>query len=188
MSQISKDQIEAALEHGIDVAGRRIFLHGDVDNDSIGTAIRGMYLMPGDASVELFVSSFGGDLEEVFALHDVTRTIRCPIHTVALGKCQSAAPLLVACGRKGQRWAAENARFMLHNSHIEDLEGTPKQVEVYRREIELLGDRFNTLLARYTNKDKRFWARLQSKDTDQYFDAAQALEWGLVDNLWSEKD
>lgn len=191
MTKDLQARIEAALEHGIDIAGRRIFLHGDVDTESIGTAIRGLYLLADDdpkSPIELYVSSFGGDLEEAFALHDVTRTIKCPVHTVALGKCQSAAPLLVACGKKSQRWAAENARFMLHDSHISEVEGTPRQVDAYRREAETLGAIYNRLLARYSNKNTQFWNRLHGRPVDQYFDAHQAVEWGLVDNLWSEKD
>ena len=91
-------ELQAALEYGLDVKGRRIFLHGDVDERSIGAAIRGMYLLADlkNDPIELFIASYGGYVDEAFALHDVTRTIRVPVHTVALGKCQSAAPLLVA--------------------------------------------------------------------------------------------
>ena len=121
--------IEAALQHGVDVAGRRVFLHGYVDEGSIGVAIRGMYLLADleSSPIELFVSSYGGELDEAFALHDVTRTIRVPVPTVALGKCQSAAPLLVACGHPGYRWASENTVFMIHDASL-DAEGSPSYV------------------------------------------------------------
>lgn len=185
----TKDSIEAALEYGIDIIGRRIFLHGDVDGDSIGRTIRGLYLLDNQSNdkIELYVSSFGGDLEEVFALHDVTRTIDSPVHTIALGRCQSAAPLLVACGFKGERWATENTRFMLHNSHVSDVDGTPEQVAAYNDEIKRLGSIYNSLLARYTVKPKRFWDRLQTKSTDYYFDAYEAKELGLIDKVWIQK-
>lgn len=187
-SEEFKANLEAALQHGIDISGRRIFLQGDVDEDSISMAIRGMYLMADESKepIELFVASYGGSIDEAFALHDVTRIITCPIHTIALGFCQSAAPLLVACGRKGERCASENCEFMMHPASM-GAEGTPTNVVGTAQAVKARGDRFNRLLAKYTKKDLRFWRRFDRGD-DHYFDSHQALEWGLIDYIWSEKD
>jgi len=182
-------EMSAALEHGVDVSGRRIFLHGDVDSDSIARVIRGMYLMAdqSDAPIELFVASYGGDIDEAFALHDVTRTIAVPVHTIALGMCMSAAPFLVACGQKGHRFASENCEFMLHTASME-IAGTMSNVagtvEAVRRRCE----RMDRLLAKYTNRPYRHWSKFSRASGDYYFTAQQALEWGLIDSIWSEKD
>ena len=190
MSRVTKAQIEAALEHGVDIAGRRIFLHGDVEEDTIGIAIRGMYLLA-DASeqpIELYVTSYGGELDEAFALHDVTRTIRAPVYTVALGKCMSAAPLLVACGQLGHRWASEHTTFMLHDATIDELEGTPAYIESQaaegRRQMQVMAK----LLGSYTKKKTTHWSRMFAGKVDRFFGAEDALEWGLIDGIWSEKD
>lgn len=190
MTRLTQVQIEAALEHGVDIPGRRIFLHGDVDESSIGLAIRGLYLLAGNgqAPIDLFITSYGGEIDEAFALHDVTRTIRVPVHTVALGKCQSAAPLLVACGHPGQRWASENCEFLLHSCYTDGLEGTPAQIEAQVKAIQARSNRIDRLLSGYTNQPYRHWKRLSDRRVDTVFTAEQALEWGLIDNIWSEKD
>jgi ATP-dependent Clp endopeptidase proteolytic subunit ClpP len=188
---MQRDQITAALEHGVDVAGRRVFLHGSVDEESIGRAIRGMYLLADEDTgkpIELYVTSYGGELDEAFALHDVTRTISCPVHTVALGKCMSAAPLLVACGKPGERWASEHCQFMLHDATLDAVEGPPSyvagQAEVARQQMRTIAQ----LLGRYTKMGAAHWARMFTGKADRFFGVIQAQRWGLIDNIWSEKD
>lgn len=188
MTKITQAQIEAALEHGVDIPGRRIFMHGGVDEEAIGRAIRGMYLLSdvNQEPIELYVSSYGGELDEAFALHDVTRTVRAPIHTVALGKCMSAAPLLVACGKPGERWAAEHTAFMLHDCTFE-AEGSPVYVEAHAKVARQQMQRYAQLLGKYTKKPARHWAAMFAGKADRFFTAQDALAWGLVDQLWDEK-
>ncbi len=180
--------LAAALEYGIDVEGRRIFLQGDVDSDNIAIAIRGMYLMADDSPnpIDLYIASYGGDIDETFALHDVTRTIRVPVHTTALGMCMSAAPFLVACGHPGERYASENCEFMLHTASME-LNGTMMNMEGTVEATKRRCERMDRLLAKYTKMPYRHWAKFSKASTDHYFGAEQALEWGLIDEIWCKK-
>ncbi len=183
-----KTNLEAALEYGIDVKGRRIFLQGSVEADTIAVAVRGMYLMAdeSDEPIELYIASYGGDIDETFALHDVTRTIRVPVHTTALGVCMSAAPFLVACGAPRHRYASENCEFMLHTASVE-LDGQMANVEGTFTAIKRRCERMDRLLAKYTKMPYRHWSRLSKASTDRYFGAEQAKEWGLIDHIWAEK-
>lgn len=184
------DELSTAIEKGIDVKGRRIFLHGGVDEETIALAIRGMYLLADmkDDPIELFVTSYGGELDEAFALHDVTRTIKVPVHTVALGKCMSAAPLLVACGRRGERYASENCQFMMHDVSLDELEGSPVYIESQVSAARVQMAKYAELLAEYTSKSKGHWTRMFNMRADKFFSAEEALEWGLIDHIWAEKN
>ena len=189
--ELIQGSIEAALQHGIDVNGRRVFMHGGVDEGTIGMAIRGMYMLAGISRepIELIISSYGGDLDEAFALHDVTRTLKVPITTLALGKCMSAAPILVACGQRGERYATENTLFMLHDAELDVPGDSTSNIRESVRVTEEMMARYATLLSRYTKKrDKRFWLRIFARKHDTFFGAEQALEWGIIDQIWSEKD
>lgn len=190
MTRISDAKLEAALEYGVDVVGRRIFLHGDVDEETAGWAIRGMYLLAdiSQQPIELFVMSYGGSIDEAFALHDVTRTVKAPVHTVALGKCMSAAPLLLACGEPGNRWASEHTTFMIHDVKLTVPEGSPAYVNSWVAITKKQCETMDRLLAKYTKMPYKHWRRLSAGKADSYFDAEQALEWGLIDALWNEKD
>ena len=191
MARISKDWIDAYFEYGIDVANRKVFLFDDVDSSSIGAVIKGLYLMESQDNkkpIELFVGSFGGSEYEMFALYDVCRTLVSPIHTTAIGKCMSAAPLLVAAGTTGQRYATPNTFFMVHESwedfgakRMDELE---RDVDHYKQ----MGSRWAELMKKHSNKPAKFWLSMCKKSGDNYFDAEQALEWGLIDHIWDEKE
>lgn len=190
MNEMHQAGLDAALNHGIDLWGRRVFLHGDIEESTIALAIRGVYLMADmdrRKPIELYVSSYGGEIEATFALHDVTRTVQCPVHTIALGTCMSAAPLLVACGAPGHRYATPNTEFMLHTASV-GVEGALANVAGTAEAIRRRCKRMDQLLARYTARPYSHWARFSRKTADTYFGAEEALEWGLVDAIWSEKD
>ena len=181
--------LESALDRGIDIWGRRVFLQGAIEMDTVAILIRGMYVMADmsqDKPIELYICSEGGDIEAALALHDVTRTVRAPVHTVALGHCMSAAPLLVACGEPGHRYASPNCVFMTHAATL-GLEGHIDNVEATSKAIRGRCERMDRLMAEYTDKDYRHWSRLSKSAADRYFEAEIAVDWGVVDSIWSEK-
>jgi ATP-dependent Clp protease protease subunit len=191
MAKINKDWLDIYFSYGVDAKNRYIFLTQDIDADSVSHVIKGMYLMESEDStkpIELRVMSYGGDVYHMFALHDATKTLKSPIHTIGLGSVMSAAVLLVACGEKGQRWAGENTTFMIHvpSWHKDYTAQHHHRIEV--EESERLWKRWYELMGRYTKKDAKFWEKLCDKKVDIYFDSDQALEWGVIDQIWSEKE
>jgi ATP-dependent Clp protease protease subunit len=186
--RIDKDWVDAYFDHGIDVANRRVFL-GDIDHESIGAAIKGMYLMETADStkpIELFISSYGGTVYDALALYDIMQTLRCPIHTFAYGKCMSAAPLLLAAGEPGHRWVATHVSFM-HHDWSDDLEGKGTALREGVRHSEKLGQMWTKLLAEISTKTFKWWDDRGKRSADFYFTADEAIEWGLADSVWSER-
>jgi ATP-dependent Clp protease protease subunit len=190
--RIPKDQLEMYFGYGVDIVNRCIFLSSEIDEESVAHVIKGLYLMENQNQeykpIELRISSYGGSLYDMFALHDVTRTLKSPVYTMGMGKVMSAAVLLVACGNKKNRWAGGNTSFMIHipswcadNQKLHD-----HRIDL--KETERLWERWYKLMARYTNRDIGFWKRLCNKRDDVFFDSDQAQEWGLIDHIWDEKD
>lgn len=190
MARINKDYLETYFEYGVDVKNRCIFLTEDISEESAGHIIMGMYYLECEDStkpIELRIMSEGGDVYSAYGIHDVTRTLRSPIHTMGLGKVMSAAILLVACGEKNNRWAGENTTFMIHVPHWPKSDVSQHDHRNEVDESERLTDRWYYLMGKYTKKPSKFWKNLCNKKVDVYFDADQALEWGIIDNIWTEK-
>lgn len=199
MAKISKDFIEAYFEYGVDIKNRRVFLFDGVDEHTIGHVIKGFYLMEAEVTkaqhesgnippIELFVGSFGGSEYEMYALYDVIGTLESPIHTTAIGKCMSAAPLLVARGEPGHRYATPNTWFMVHQSWEDWGE---KNTDVIKRDLahyDDMGKRWCELMAKHTNKTAKFWKSQVEKKGDVYFGAQEAHELGIIDVIWDEKE
>lgn len=189
--KISKDWIDALFEYGVDKNNRRIFLFDDIENTPIGLVIKALYLMDSEKPgipIELFVGSYGGCEYDMFALYDAIQTIHSPIHTVAIGKCMSAAPLLVACGEKGHRYSTPNTYFMVHQGW--DEVGMKRYDEI-KNDVEHwkhMGILWDKLMEKHTEKPAAFWRAQCERIGDKYFDPAQAQEWGLIDIIWDEKE
>lgn len=188
MSKIDKDWVDAYFDHGVDVANRRVFI-GEINEETIGAVIKGLYLMEtidDSKPCEMFISSYGGSVYDALALYDIMNTMTCPIHTFAYGKCMSAAPLLLAAGEKDHRWVAPHVAMMTHD-WLDELEGRGTQLAAGVKHGEDLARTWNRLIAQHSNKDFAFWQRLSKKNADYYFTADDAIEFGIADQIWSEK-
>lgn len=189
MAQFSKDWVDAYFDNGVDVANRRIFLDGDIDEDSISDAIKGLYLMETkskEAPCDLFISSCGGSIYDALALYDIINTLKCPVHTFAYGKCMSAAPLLLAAGEPGYRWCAPHVAFM-HHDWADHIEGKGRELTAWVKHGEAIGKTWTELLAKHTKKNFKWWDDRGKRNADFYFTAEQAVEWGVADAMWLEK-
>lgn len=183
---MKSDIIDAIFTYGVDKTNRRIFLFDDVDNMPIGQVIKALYLMDSDSKrkpIELIVGSYGGCEYDMFALYDAIQAMRSPIHTIAIGKCMSAAPLLVCCGKKGFRYATPNTFFMVHQGW-NDI--GPKRFDEIKNDLDHwkeMDARWYELMEVHTNKPADFWKTQCDKVGDRYFNAYQAKEWGLIDKV-----
>ena len=190
--RIPKDQLEAYFEYGVDVTNRCIFLIGEINEEVSAHVLKGLYLMENQNDkhlpIELRVSSYGGDIYDMFALHDVTRTLKCPVHTIGIGKIMSAAVLLVASGEKNYRWAGEHTSFMIHVPSWDTDNQKLHDHKISLKEGERLWSNWYKLMAKYTKRPVSFWTKLCNKRDDIYFDAYQAQEWGIIDHIWDEKE
>lgn len=179
---------DTLFAYGVDKDNRRIFLFDDVDNMPIGLVIKALYMMEAEGPkkpIELFVGSYGGCEYDMFALYDAIQICRSPVNTVAIGKCMSAAPLLVACGRKKYRCATENTCFMVHQGHG-DIGGKVDEVRNDLEHWKELEKRWCRLMEKHTKKPASFWKSQCEKVGDKYFNAEQAMEWGLIDYVLSK--
>jgi len=189
--RIPKDQLEVYFEYGVDIANRCVFLTDEIDDQSIGHVVKGLYLMENQSKeytpIELRIASYGGDICDMFGLHDVTRTLKSPVHTMGMGKVMSAAVLLVACGERNNRWAGDNTSFMIHLPWDDWGKKNLAELDHDIRYTKELWDRWYKLMAEYTKMPEKHWCKLCSKQGDAFFFADDALKWGIIDHIWDEK-
>lgn len=187
--QITKEWLDSFYDRGIDPENRVLHLYGEVGAENISNIIKSIYYLDslGDDPIELFISSFGGSVYDMFALYDVTRSTKCPIHTVGVGYIMSAAVLLVAAGTKGKRYSMPHCSYMVHEG-VSDL--SEDRLGAHRKTMDhfkQLDDTWYELMAKHTNLTVSQWKRKCGIVGDYYFTADQAIEFGIADHLWSEK-
>ena len=134
--------------------------------------------------IEFFISSSGGALTEMFTIYDLMELVKQnrDIATFGYGKIASAAVPLLACGTPGKRHVAKHARLMLHHcsSHIG---GSHPTVRANFNELKKVEEMMVKLIADNSKLSAGEVYNIFSKNTDEYFSAAEALEMGLVDKI-----
>ncbi|UZN01613.1 ClpP family protease [Cellulomonas sp. S1-8] len=132
------------------------------------------------ADITLWISSPGGSVPAMLAIHDVMRLIPNDVRTVAVGMAASAGQFLLSAGTPGKRYALPHARVLLHQGSA-GIGGTAVDVELQADELRHTRDTVLGLIAQHTGQDV---ARVREDSLrDRWFTAAEALEYGFVDAI-----
>ncbi len=164
---------------------RIVFISGEV-NDDMANAICAqlLFLQSQDATKEIsvYVNSPGGSVTAGLAIYDTMQFIKCPIATYCLGQAASMGAVLLTAGTKGRRFALPNARIMIHQPWG-GAEGKASDIEITAREIIRLKEVLNSILSKHSGKSMDDVVR--DTDRDHFMSAAEAKEWGLIDEIVS---
>jgi ATP-dependent Clp protease protease subunit len=162
----------------------RIVFLGDEVNDVVANIVIAQFLFleseDPDKEIMLYINSPGGVVYSGLAIYDTMQYVRCPVSTTCLGMAASMAAVLLTAGGKGRRSALPNARIMIHQP-LGGARGQASDIEIQAREIRHLKDLLTDILVGGTGKARD--QVLKDMDRDFYMSAAQAKEYGLIDNV-----
>jgi ATP-dependent Clp protease protease subunit len=135
-----------------------------------------------DAPISIYINCPGGQVYHGLAIYDTIQMISNPIRTVAVGMTASFGTVLLAAGKKGERYALPNATIHMHQP-LGGAQGQATDIQIQAREIQRLKDRLNKILAFHTGQSLDVIER--DTDRDFYMDAHAAAKYGLVDQVLS---
>lgn len=162
----------------------RIIILGTPINDQIAnlTVAQLLWLASEDSSkpIRMYINSPGGQVYAGMAIYDTMQQVECPVSTVAVGFTASFGTILLTAGTKGMRYALPNATIHLHQP-LGGARGQASDIAIQAQEILRLRTDLNQILSHHTGQTIE---RIQ-KDTDRdlYMTAAQARDYGLVDEV-----
>lgn len=169
-----------------DSESRIVFMTGDVNETLVKSVMEKLFeLAESNATkpIHLIVNTYGGSVDETFALYDAMRIIPAPVHTVGLGKIMSAGCLILAAGVKGERKMGRNSRLMYH-AGFEVAHGDIFAVENHLVEFKRTERLYDELTAKECNRTvEEVEALYKPARLDKYMDAAAALAFGFVDKI-----
>ena len=166
---------------------RIIFLGGEVNDEFANLVIAQLLFLEAedpDRDVHVYVNSPGGSVTAGLAIYDTMQYIRPDVSTFCVGQAASMGALLLAAGTRGKRIALPNSRIMIHQPWG-GFQGQATDIDIQAREILKLRERLNEILAHHTGQP----LEQISKDTerDYYMAGSEALEYGLVDQVVTER-
>ncbi|MCG3181739.1 MAG: ATP-dependent Clp protease proteolytic subunit [Phycisphaerae bacterium] len=162
---------------------RIVFLAGEIDERSASIVImRMLYLqnLNRDQDINLYVNSPGGLVDQTLAIYDTMQYLTCDIATYCIGRAESGGAVILTAGTKGKRYALPNARMMMHQPWG-GVGGQASDIQIQAEEIIKNKRILNDILATHTGQPLEKIASLTERD--YYMSAAEAKEFGLIDDL-----
>ncbi|MGL4555338.1 MAG: ATP-dependent Clp protease proteolytic subunit [Gemmataceae bacterium] len=162
---------------------RIIFMLGEVNTQSANLIVAQMlYLHSEDAKadIHLYINSPGGSVTAGMSVYDTMRYVGCDVQTYCLGICASMGATLLAAGTKGKRNILPHGEVMIHQV-LGGIGGQATDIKIQTEHLLRTKNTMNKILANLTGQPLE---RVQ-KDTDRdnFMNAQQAKEYGMVDNI-----
>ncbi len=162
---------------------RIVFLQGEIYTGNANEVVMKLLYLQSEnrrKDIHFYINSPGGDVVATLAIYDTMQILSCPVATYCVGQAASGAAVLLAGGTAGKRFALPHARVMLHQPYG-GVGGQVSDIEIQASEILRNREMLNEILAQHSTQS----IDRISKDTDRDFflSAAQAKEYGLVDEI-----
>jgi ATP-dependent Clp protease, protease subunit len=163
----------------------RIIFVGDAIDDHIANLVIAQLLFleqeDPDKDIDVYINSPGGSVTSGLAMYDCMQLVKPDVSCICMGMAASAAAVLLAGGAKGKRYALPYSRIMIHQPWIGQIGGQATDIDIHAKQIVKTRETLNRILADHTGQPLE---RVQ-RDTerDYYMSAAEAAEYGLIDQV-----
>ena len=162
----------------------RIIMLGSQIDDNVANSIVSQLLFlqaqDSEKDIYLYINSPGGSVTAGFAIYDTIQHIKPDVQTICIGMAASMGSFLLAAGAKGKRFALPNAEVMIHQP-LGGSQGQATEIEIAANHILKPREKLNSILAERTGKKKK--KIQQDTDRDNFLTAAEAKEYGFIDEV-----
>lgn len=166
---------------------RIIFLGTEV-NDYTANVIQAQLLyldsVDSERDINIYLNTPGGSVYAGLGIYDTMQFIGSKVATICTGMAASMGAVLLVAGEKGMRAALPHSRVMIHQP-LGGIQGQASDIEITAREIIKLKDELYQIISDHSGQtmDKI----RQDADRDYWMTAKEALEYGMIDKVYSKK-
>ena len=162
---------------------RIIMLTEEVNNVTASLVVAQLLYLEGqdpNKDISLYINSPGGVVTAGLSIYDTMQYIKCDVSTICMGMAASMGSFLLAAGAKGKRYSLPNSEIMIHQPSV-GAQGQATDIMIHAEHIQKTKDRLNCILAERTGQPVEIIAR--DTERDNFMNAQQALEYGLIDKI-----
>lgn len=159
---------------------RIVFLSGEITDEVANLIVSELLYLNslGNDDIYLYINSPGGSVTAGMAIYDTMNFIKADVVTICVGMCASMGAFLLSSGCKGKRMSLKNGEVMIHQP-LGGVKGQASDIQIHADRIIKMKKKLNSILASNTSKDMKVIER--DTERDNYMDAKEALEYGLID-------
>jgi ATP-dependent Clp protease protease subunit len=162
---------------------RVVFVVGPVEDYMANVVVAQLLFLESenpDKDIHLYINSPGGSVTAGLAIYDTMQFIKADVSTMCIGQAASMGAVLLAGGAQGKRYCLPHSRMMIHQP-LGCFQGQATDIDIHAREILLVRERLNRILADHTGQSLE---KIQTDtDRDNFLGAQQAKDYGLIDDI-----
>ncbi len=167
---------------------RVIFLNGPVEDGMSALICAQLLYLEAEnpkKQIDMYINSPGGVVTSGLAIYDTMQYIKSPVSTICMGMAASMGSFLLMAGEPGLRVSLPNARIMVHQPSG-GFQGKASDIERHAEDIIKTKRKLNELYAKHCGRTYEEVER--TLDRDHFMNAEEAKEWGIVDNIFHDRD
>ncbi len=166
---------------------RIIFLGVPIDDD-VANIVQAQLLflssLDAKADISLYLNTPGGQVSSGLAIYDTMQLIQPSVATICTGMAASMGAVLLCAGEKGKRSALPHSRVLIHQP-LGGAKGQASDILIAAKQIEKTRTELCEIIASHSGQP--FDKVLADADRDYWMSSAEALEYGMIDNILTKK-
>lgn len=169
-------------------SNREIFLTTAVDVVTSADLIKQLMILEKldpEKEIIFYINSPGGEVVSGLAVYDYIQLMKAPVRTVCIGTAASMGAILFLAG--GKREMLPHTRLMIHDPAYGggDMAGKkPHELQQYVDKLRQSQEIIAKIIAEKTGKSLE--EIFEKTKDDSYFNAAEAMEYGLATGVFTE--
>ena len=168
---------------------RIIMLNGPVEDQMANVIVAQLLFLESenpDKDISLFINSPGGVVTAGMSIYDTMQFIKPDVSTYVMGQACSMGSLLATAGAKGKRFMLPHARHMIHQPSG-GARGQATDMQIQVEEIIKMKKTLTEIYVKHNSKGKTFAQMTADMERDKFMSAEEALAYGLVDKIITER-
>ncbi len=134
--------------------------------------------------VYIYVNSPGGSVYDGLAIYDAMQYVTPDVATICTGMAASMGAVLLTAGAAGKRTGLPHSRVMIHQP-LGGAQGQASDIKIVHEQMEKIKKDLYEILAKHSNQP---YEKIEAdSDRDHWLTAAEARDYGLIDEVLAKK-
>src|ERR1700682_3828397 len=168
---------------------RIIFVGGPLDDHLANLVIAQLLFLEredADKDIDMYINSPGGSVTAGLAIYHTMQLIKPDVAAICAGMAASMASVLLTGGAKGKRYALPYSKILIHQPWVQQVGGQATDIEIHARDLIATRRTLAGIYEQTTGKPVE--QVLKDIERDYYMTAQEALEYGIVDQVFSKEN
>lgn len=167
----------------------QIYFIGQVEDNMCCLTVAQLLFLESESSekdIWMYINSPGGSVVAGMSVYDTMQFVKPDVATLVLGQAASMGSLLAQSGAKDKRFMLPYARHMIHQP-LGGFQGQASDIQIHAEEILRIKKSLTDVYVKHNSKGISEETFKADMDRDNFKNAKESLEYGLIDKILTHR-